>query len=76
MHFGGPEILIILFVLLIPAGMALIVLLTLFFVRRGRKDAEASSPAARLAALQQARDQNLVTVEEFERKRAEILGAM
>ncbi len=73
---GGPEILVILFLLAVPVG---IVLLILFIVNKTQRPGlmppiAPATPEQRLRELDALKTQNLISDEEYETKRQEILG--
>ena len=74
---GGPEIVVLLLVLGLPVAIVFIIL---FIVKATQKPASPPqmmpppTPEQRLQELEALKAQNLVTEEEYEAKRKEILG--
>ena len=78
MPIGLPEIVVLLFILAIPVGL---VLLVLFLVKITQRPAppqitHATITEQRLQELDTLKAQGLVTHEEYEAKRKEILGEL
>lgn len=71
---GGPEIIVILFLLAVPIAVVVGVLV-IVKMTRGRRPPQPMA-AQRLQELDELRTRKLVTEEEYERKRKEILKDM
>ena len=76
MPIGLPEIVVLLFILAIPVGL---VLLVLFLVKITQRPAQPhimppAGPEQRLQELDALKAQNLISEEEYDAKRKEILG--
>lgn len=78
MSLGAPEILVLLFLLVIPVGLVLLVLLLVKLTQRPAPPQimPPATPEQRLRELDTLKARNLVSDEEYEAKRNEILGGL
>ena len=78
MPIGLPEVVVLLFILAIPVGLVLLVLLLVKITQRPAPPqiTPASITEQRLQELDTLKIQGMVTDEEYEAKRKEILGEL